>query len=111
MATKKNRKSSKKAVDTKMAAANDTTIEIPKPEPVTAEQIAMGTAPSARTAAIMRSRLGKFNKQNLTVIGGAECPRFYPMTWAERDRFMAQDTEAAKIVKERYQKHMANIKP
>ena len=106
--TMKNKKKSRKVTDVKKAAAID--IEIPKPEPVTAEQMATGTVLSARTAAIRRSQAGKFNKVVLTVIGGAECPRFYPMTWAERDKFMAGNTEAAKIVKARYEQHMKTIK-
>jgi hypothetical protein len=103
---KKSRKARTK--DVKAAAANDDTIELPKPEPVTAEQIATGA--SARTAAIRRSQAGKFNKAVLSVIGGKECPRFFPMTWIQRDSFMAQDTEAAKIVRERYEAHLASIK-
>jgi hypothetical protein len=62
---------------------------------------------SARTAAIRRSTEGKFNKVILTQIGGAECPRFYPMTWKERDAFMAKPENAA--VRDRYEKHLASV--
>jgi len=62
---------------------------------------------SARSAAIRRSTEGKFNKVILTQIGGAECPRFYPMTWKERDVFMAKPENA--VVRERYEKHMASV--
>jgi hypothetical protein len=62
---------------------------------------------SARTAAIRRSTGGKFNKVILTQIGGAECPRFYPMTWKERDTFMAKPENA--VVRERYEKHLASV--
>jgi hypothetical protein len=82
-------------------------VEISKPEPVTAEQMATGTVLSARTAAIRRSQAGKFNKVVLTVIGGAECPRFYPMTWAERDAYMAKPENT--VVRERYEKHLASV--
>ena len=117
MANKKSRKS-RKAVDTKMAAANDQSvapeatpaapIELPKPEPVTANQIATGV--SARTAAIRRSQAGKFNKVVLTQIGGKEAPKFYPRTWQQRDAFMSQDTPEAKAVKARYDLHMKGVK-
>jgi hypothetical protein len=75
---KKSRKARTK--DVKAAAANDLqpVVELPEPEPVTAEEIATGV--NARTAAIRRSQAGKFNKAVLSVIGGKECPRFYPMT-------------------------------
>ena len=103
------KKKSKKIVDVKAAAANDNSVvELPTPEPITADQLATGV--SARTAAIRRSRDEQVNKAVLTRIGGAECPRFYPMTWLQRDAFMAQNTEAAKIVKARYEAHLASIK-
>jgi hypothetical protein len=101
-------KKSRKVIDVKAAAANDDTIEIPKPEPVTAEQMATGTVLSARTAAIRRSQAGKFNKVVLTVIGGAECPRFYPMTWAERDAYMAKPENT--VVRERYEQYLVTVK-
>jgi hypothetical protein len=100
-------KKKKKIVNVKAAAANDV-IEVPKPEPVTAEQMATGTVLSAHTAAIRRSQAGKFNKVVLTVIGGAECPRFYPMTWAERDAYMAKPENT--VVRERYEQHLVTVK-
>jgi hypothetical protein len=63
---------------------------------------------SARAAAIRRSTEGKFNKQVLSAIGGKECPRFYPMTWQERDAFMAKPENA--VVRERYEAHLASVK-
>jgi len=91
----KKSKNRKRITDVKAAAAHDDQPVEQTPAPiipaevpqarVTAEQIATGTVVSARTAAIRRSQAGKFNKGNLTVIGGAECPRFYPMTWVEHD--------------------------
>ena len=110
MNAKPARKSRKaRTKDVKAAAANDIQpVEIPKPEPVTAEQMATGTVLSARTAAIRRSQAGKFNKVVLTVIGGAECPRFYPMTWAERDAYMAKPENT--VVRERYEAHLASVK-
>lgn len=83
---------------------------------LTAERIAtqseekLPVVVTARAAAIRRSTEGKFNKVVLSQIGGAECPRFYPMTWVERDKFMAGDSEAAKIVKARYEAHMKLVK-
>jgi hypothetical protein len=84
--------------------------EAPAPEATTggtAQPKAKAADLSARTAAIRRSTEGKFNKVILTQIGGAECPRFYPMTWKERDAFMAKPENA--VVRERYEKHMASV--
>ena len=81
---------------------------------LTAEQIAtqpeekLPVVVTARAAAIRRSTEGKFNKVVLTQIGGAECPRFYPMTWKERDLFMSKPEGAA--VKARYEAHMESVK-
>ena len=114
---KRNRKSSKKVVDTKMAAANDTsTVERLTPEQVIKNDEKAPVAPvaeapvSARTAAIRRSQAGKFNKVILTQIGGAEAPKFYPWTWEQRDKFMASGTPEAKAVKDRYEAHLASVK-
>ena len=63
---------------------------------------------SVRSIAARHSAAGKFNKVNLTQIGGKECPRFAPMTWKERDAFMAKPENA--LVRERYEKHMALVK-
>ena len=101
------KKSRKHTKDVKAAAAPDV-IEVPKPEPVSAAQIATGTVVSARTAAIRRSQAGKFNKAILTQIGGTECPRFYPMTWKERDLYMEKPENT--VVRERYEQHLVTVK-
>ena len=59
---------------------------------------------SARTASIRRSQAGKFNRANLTAIGGKEAPKFYPWTWAQRDKFMASGTPEALAIILRNQK-------
>src|ERR1700692_982622 len=122
--TKRSRKAPKKrtkpddkeAATTSISAAapqveNVPVAEAPVPEPTTATAAQPKAKPadsSARTAAIRRSTEGKFNKAILTQIGGAECPRFYPMTWKERDAFMAKPENA--VVRERYEKHMVSVK-
>jgi hypothetical protein len=65
-------------------------------------------APGLRSLAIRRSAEGKFTKVILNRIGGKECPRFSPMTWKERDAFMAKPENAA--VRERYKAHLASVK-
>lgn len=76
------------------------------------KDIATPAAPvSVRTASIRRSAEGKFNKQNLTLIGGSDCKQFYSWGWLQRDKFMSLDTVASRAVKGRYLKHMATIKP
>ena len=72
--------------------------------PKTTAKVASGV----RAKAARRTAEGKFNKVILTQIGGAECPRFYPMTWKERDAFLAKPENAA--VRERYQAHLASVK-
>jgi hypothetical protein len=62
-----------------------------------------------RAAATARTSAGHWNKAAFIKVGGAECPRFAPMTWVERDRFMARDTDAARAVKARYDEHMAEV--
>ena len=120
-ATKRARKAPKKrtkpddkeAATTSVSAAapqveNVPVAEAPAPKPTIAAQPNAKPADlSARTAAIRRSTEGKFNKAILTQIGGAECPRFYPMTWKERDAFMAKPENA--VVRERYEKHLASV--
>ena len=59
---------------------------------------------SARQKAARRTAAGKFTKEVFNKIGGKECPRFAPMTWKERDAFMAKPEN--KAVRQRYQKHM-----
>jgi hypothetical protein len=94
---KRTKPDDKEAATTYVAAApqveNVPVAEAPGPEPTTATAAQPKAKPadlSARTAAIRRSTEGKFNKVILTQIGGAECPRFYPMTWKERDAYMAK---------------------
>jgi hypothetical protein len=60
-----------------------------------------------RQKAARRTAAGKFTKVIFNRIGGKECPRFGPMTWKERDKFMATLEGAA--VKERYEKHLASV--
>lgn len=117
MANKKSRKRNR-TTDVKAAAANDTTLaNLPprlEPETIIANDAAEAAKPaeapvSARTAAIRRSQAGKFNKQNLTVIGGKEAPKFYPWTWAQRDKFMASGTPEAEAVKARYEEHLRTV--
>ena len=106
----------KEAATTSVSAAapqleNVPVAEAPVPEPTTggtAQPKAKPADLSARTAAIRRSTEGKFNKVILTQIGGAECPRFYPMTWKERDAFMAKPENA--VVRNRYETHMVSVK-
>jgi hypothetical protein len=65
-------------------------------------------ATGVRAKAARRTAEGKFTKTIFNQIGGAECPRFYPMTWKERDAFMAKPENA--IVRERYEAHLASVK-
>lgn len=109
------KKSSKKNrnTDVKLAAANDQSI-ISKPAAVPAEVVkealkAPVIAGNVRAEAIRRTRAGKFTSVVLNQIGGKECKRFAPMTWVERDKFLALDTPEAKIVKGRYEAHLATI--
>ena len=114
-APKKRSKPDEKEADTTSVSAaapqleNVPVAEAPAPKPiaVAAQPKAKPADLSARTAAIRRSTEGKFNKVILTQIGGAECPRFYPMTWKERDAFMAKPENAA--VRERYEKHLSSV--
>jgi hypothetical protein len=62
---------------------------------------------NARQKAARRTAAGKFTKVVFAKIGGKECPRFGPMTWKERDAFMATPEGAA--VKQRYEKHLASV--
>ena len=59
-----------------------------------------------RAKAARRTAEGKFTKIIFNQIGGKECPRFAPMTWKERDAFMAKPENA--VVRERYEKHLAS---
>jgi hypothetical protein len=85
-------------------------LEAPAPEPITlaaAQPEATSAVLSARSEAARRTAEGKFTKTIFTQIGGKECPRFAPMTWKERDAFMAKPENA--VVRERYEKHMASV--
>jgi hypothetical protein len=64
-------------------------------------------ATGVRAKAARRTAEGKFTKAIFTQIGGKECPRFAPMTWKERDAFMAKPENA--VVWERYEKHLASV--
>jgi hypothetical protein len=66
------------------------------------------TATGVRAKAARRTAEGKFTKANFTQIGGKECPRFAPMTWKERDAYMAKPENA--VVQERYEAHLASVK-
>ena len=59
---------------------------------------------NVRQKAARRTAAGKFTKEVFNKIGGKECPRFAPMTWKERDAFMAKPEN--KAVRQRYEKHM-----
>jgi hypothetical protein len=65
------------------------------------------SATGVRSEAARRTAEGKFTKTIFTQIGGKECPRFAPMTWKERDAFMAKPENA--VVRERYEKHLASV--
>ena len=110
----------------KVQTATKETKPITRVPGITAEQIAnqaetsqapvapapVAEAPvSARTASIRRSSAGKFHKESLTAIGGQECQGSYGWSWAARDAFMAKDTPEAKMVKARYEAHLATVKP
>jgi hypothetical protein len=64
-------------------------------------------ATGVRSEAARRTAEGKFTKIIFNQIGGKECPRFAPMTWKERDGFMAKPENA--VVRERYEKHLASV--
>lgn len=66
------------------------------------------TKVAVRSKAAQRTAAGKFTKVIFKQIGGKECPRFAPMTWKERDAFMAKPENAA--VRERYEAHLASVK-
>ena len=64
-------------------------------------------ATGVRAKAARRTAEGKFTKVIFNQIGEKECPRFAPMTWKERDAFMAKPENA--VVRERYEKHLASV--
>jgi hypothetical protein len=101
MMTKK--KATKAKPRNKSAAAEEKTTPAVKQGKPTAK-----AATGVRSEASRRTAEGKFTKAIFTQIGGKECPRFAPMTWKERDAFMAKPENAA--VRGRYEKHMALVK-
>jgi hypothetical protein len=64
-------------------------------------------ATGVRSEASRRTAEGRFTMVVFAQIGGKECPRFGPMTWKERDAFMAKPESA--VVRERYEKHLASV--
>jgi integrase len=88
-------------VDVKKAAAND------KETRVETKSVS-AAALSVRSSAAKRTAEGEFTKQVFAKIGGKECPRSGPMTWAERDKFMKKPEGAA--VKARYDDHLASVR-
>ncbi len=99
--SKKVRKQKTPVVDTKKLAANDRT-----DTNATTKEVSTATL-SVRSSAAKRTAAGKFTKQVFAKIGGKECPRFGPMTWKERDTYMAKPEGAA--VRERYEAHLASV--
>ena len=65
------------------------------------------TKVAVRSKAAQRTAAGKFTKVIFNQIGGKECPRFAPMTWKERDAFMAKPEHA--VVRARYEAHMKSV--
>jgi hypothetical protein len=89
----------KKPTRTKKATKARAAVKQPKPR----AKVATGV----RAKASRRTAEGKFTKAIFNQIGGKECPRFAPMTWKERDAFMAKPENA--VVRERYEKHLASV--
>jgi hypothetical protein len=122
-ATKRSRKAAKKRTkpDDKEAATSISAavphveeaavVEAPEPEAIT-ETIAQPedkpAVLSSRSEAARRTAEGKFTKAVFAQIGGTECPRFAPMTWKERDVFMAKPENS--VVRERCEAHLASVK-
>ena len=99
MKTSKKKTSKAKARNKRAAAATKSAPAVKQP---TAK-----AATGVRAKAARRTAEGKFTKVIFNQIGGKECPRFYPMTWKERDAFMAKPENAA--VRGRYEKHLASV--
>ena len=78
------------------------------PKAPKAPKVPKPAATGVRSEAARRTAEGKFTKVVFAQIGGKECPRFAPMTWKERDAFMAKSENA--VVRERYEKHMTSVK-
>ena len=102
-ATKRSRKASKKQAEVSRPVATQAATKV-APAAHKVETPTLAPTLSVRQESIRRSVPGKFNKVVLSQIGGKECPRFYPMTWKERDAFMAKPKGAP--VRERYEAHM-----
>ena len=77
------------------------------PKAPKAPKVPKPAATGIRAKASRRTAEGKFTKAIFTQIGGKECPRFAPMTWKERDAFMAKPENA--VVRDRYEKHLASV--
>ena len=82
--------------------ATPAAVKVPK-----APKVPKPAATGVRAKAARRTAKGKFTKAIFTQIGGKECRRFAPMTWKERDAFMAKPENA--VVRERYEKHLASV--
>lgn len=80
----------------------------PATQPTAAQPKVKLTASYIRSIAAQRTAAGKFTKVIFNQIGGKECPRFAPMTWKERDAFMAKPENA--VVRERYEARLASVK-
>ena len=102
MKTSKKKISKPKARNKRAAAATKSTLAVKQPK--TTAKAATGV----RAKAARRTAEGKFTKIIFNQIGGKECPRFAPMTWKERDTFMAKPENA--VVRERYEAHLASVK-
>lgn len=63
---------------------------------------------NVRQKAARRTAAGGFTRVIFNRIGGKECPRFYALTWKERDAFMKSPQGA--VVKERHEKHMTSVR-
>ena len=89
--------------------ATPTAVKAPKaPKASKVPKTPKPAATGVRAKAARRTAEGKFTKVIFNQIGGTECPRFAPMTWKERDVFMAKPENA--VVRERYEAHLASVK-
>ena len=77
------------------------------PKAPKAPKVPKPAATGVRAKSARRTAEGKFTKAIFNQIGGKECPRFAPMTWKERDAFMAKPENV--VVRERYEKHLASV--
>jgi hypothetical protein len=102
MKTSKKKTSKVKPRNKRAAAATKSTPAVKQGKP-TAK-----AATGVRAKAARRTAESKFTKIIFNQIGGKECPRFYPMTWKERDAVMAKPENS--VVRERYEAHLASLK-